>query len=534
MAESQLYYLKDHVKFEPTIFYWPAWPQTVAPSNAGLHLKNRYLKIMESYLETPEIHYDAARDTSLLGGPFLNVHPDQKESVLNAYETIKREAKTLINLAECFYKLNELLLNNAKGYSIEPLYNQVPMMLKGSIELSYDLNNFPKARLIEPLIYKMYFDPKFQSIIMGVITEDFRPFALSTPRFPQKNEIEIKRPFHDPEYDKLFGTRDYPVSENFIGQFFNTKETQPIIDVFFQTTPPSKSPDREYKGEDIRVRYFGHACVLLETKDVSVLIDPLISYKYPAELSRYTFADLPEKINYVLFTHTHEDHVVFETILQLRHKVDNFVLPKDSHGNIADPSIRLILQHLGFKNLLSLEEFNSINTKNGEIIGLPFLGEHCDVDITSKLGYCIILKGKKFLFLADSNNIEPQMYKLIFDIIGPIDVIFIGMESEGGPLTFQYGGLITIPIDYNMDQTRRLAGSDFLKAMNIVQQSQCTHAYIYAMGQEPWLNHLMALNYSETSPQLVNSKKFINECRLKNITSELLFCKKEWIFSAKE
>jgi L-ascorbate metabolism protein UlaG (beta-lactamase superfamily) len=525
-----LYYLKDCVKFEPTIFSWSAWPQIVAPSNAGLYIKNRYLKIMESYLETAELHYNAANDPSLVGGPFINIHPDKKDDVRNAYKNIKEEAKILIELAECFHKLNQLLINEAKGYGIELLYKQVPEMLQGLVELSYDLNNFPRLRLIEPLIYKKYYDPKYQSIIMGTIIEDFRPFALSTPRFPKENEIEIKRPFHDELYDKLFAARNYPISRDFITEIFNTHEIQPIIDNFFQIDPPQQDSDRKYGDEGIRLRYFGHACVLIETKEVSILVDPSISYRYPTELKRYTINDLPERINYVLFTHTHEDHVVFEAILQLRHKVDYFVLPKDSHGSLADPSIRLIMQSIGFRNLLSLNEFNSIEIPDGEIIGIPFLGEHCDVEITSKLGYCVVVKGKKFLFLADSNNIEPYMYKLVFDITGPIDVVFIGMESEGGPLTFQYGGLITIPIDYNMDQTRRLSGSDFLKAKNIVEQSQCKHAYVYAMGQEPWLNHLMGLNYNENSLQIVNSKKFVSECRSRGINSELLFCQKEWFF----
>lgn len=528
MADKLKYYLKDHVKFEPAIFQWPAWPQTVPPVNAGLHVKNRYLKIMESYLEAPEVHYAAANNPNLVGGPFINIDPSQQELVREIYENIKLEAKDLIELADGIHKLNNLIMKEAKGHGIEPLYKQIPSSLKGMVELFYDLNNFPRLRLIEPLLYKHYYNAKHQSVIMSLMDKDFRPFVLSTPLIAQGNDIKIKRPFNDRLYDKLFSARSLPVTKDFIAEIFETTDPQNIIDVFFQESPSNRSLDNTYQGDGVRVRYFGHACVLIETKNTSILIDPLISYQYQSDLKRFTFSDLPERINYVLFTHAHEDHIVFETILQLRHKVDNFVLPRDRQGNLADPSVRLIMEHLGFDNLISLEEFASISTQDGEIIGLPFLGEHCDVEVTSKLGYCVVAKDKKFLFLADSNNIEPYMYKLIFDEIGAVDTTFIGMESVGGPLSFQYGGLITIPVEYGMDQSRRLSGSDFSKAINIVEQSKCKNAYVYAMGQEPWLNHLMALNYEEESPQIVNSKKFVSECRSRGIHSELLFGQREW------
>ena len=45
-----------------------------------------------------------------------------------------------------------------------------------------------------------------------------------------------------------------------------------------------------------RVRYFGHACVLIETQDITILCDPLISYQHRAGIPRYTYADLPEVI----------------------------------------------------------------------------------------------------------------------------------------------------------------------------------------------------------------------------------------------
>lgn len=528
MSNSSSLYLKNNVKFEPTVFRWPAWPQIIPPATTGLNLKNRYLKILESYLEDPDVHYIAANDPNLMGGPFINVPVERSGLVKKIYEKIKQDATELFKLADSFQELNELILNKAKGQGVEPLYAEVPTMLRGMVELFYDLNNLPRYRLIEPLFYKCYDSSQHQSIIVANVNKDCRPFVLSTPYIIDEGEIEINRAFKDPLYDTLFMSRDQPISKDQIAEIFQVSKIDNIVNNFFQEIPPGKDEYLPVEDHRVRIRYFGHACVLIETADISILIDPLISYNYASTLERFTFSDLPKKIDYVLFTHTHEDHVVFETILQIRHKVRNFVLPRDRQGNLSDPSICLVLENMGFQNLISLEEFQSISFKGGEIIGLPFLGEHCDVEVSSKLGFCVIIKGQKILFLADSNNLEPYMYKLIFDEIGPIDTIFIGMEHEGGPLTFQYGGLITIPISYAADQSRRLSGSNYLKAINLVEQAQCKNAYVYAMGQEPWLNHLMALNYTQESPQIVHSKKFVDECKSRGINSELLFCKREW------
>jgi hypothetical protein len=49
------------------------------------------------------------------------------------------------------------------------------------------------------------------------------------------------------------------------------------------------------------------------------------------------------------------------------------------------------------------------------------------------------------------------------------------------------------------------------------------------MGQEPWLGYIMALQYNQDSPQIIQSNLFIDECRRKGIESERLFGKKEWV-----
>lgn len=58
--------------------------------------------------------------------------------------------------------------------------------------------------------------------------------------------------------------------------------------------------------------------------------------------------------------------------------------------------------------------------------------------------------------------------------------------------------------------------------------SRCKEAYVYAMGQEPWLRYIMALEYHEDSIQIKESNKFVENCLKNNINSERLYIKKEW------
>ena len=71
----------------------------------------------------------------------------------------------MFELSAAIADLDTLLRNKAKGYSLQPLYPEVPANLRGYVELVYDLNNHPSFKLIEPLLYKSrYYDPASQSL----------------------------------------------------------------------------------------------------------------------------------------------------------------------------------------------------------------------------------------------------------------------------------------------------------------------------------------------------------------------------------
>lgn len=75
-----------------------------------------------------------------------------------------------------------MLIAEANGFSLEPLYERIPEILKGYVELTYDLNNYPAIRFIEGLSYKSSLYREWsQSLALSLCERDERPFALSSP-----------------------------------------------------------------------------------------------------------------------------------------------------------------------------------------------------------------------------------------------------------------------------------------------------------------------------------------------------------------
>ena len=529
--QSDYYYLKDNIKIEPLVWKWYLWPHLIPPTTAALNLVGRYFKIMESYLNDPELHKKSAHDPKLLGYPFMNIDPTYVDEVRQLFATTKSECQSLISLNEDIKKFDKLLQNIEHGMSLEPFYKNIPDSLRGCVELVYDLNNHPMIRFIEPFLYRKYYNTKFQSLNLSIIEKDYRPYAFSTPRLSNGSDLELNVAFSDPLVDDLLLMRKIPrKKEDIINSLKLDTPQINKFNLYFTGAISKVFHDNNYRGDKIRVRYFGHAGVLLEIKDFSILIDPVLSYHYPSPLKRFSFNDLPDTIDYIICTHGHDDHVMLETLIQLRHKIKHIIVPENNNGFLADPSLKLIFKHIGFKSILTLRELETILFANGEIVALPFLGEHTDLNIQSKLSYLVRLRNKKFLFLADSNNLDQKLYEHIADLFGQVDVIFVGMECVGASMAWLYGPLLTNPLKKEMNQSRRFKASDSEKATQIVKQMKCKEAYIYAMGQEPWLSYFMAIDYHENSHQIVESHMFIKNCRYLNVKSELLYAQREWFY----
>lgn len=530
--ESEVVFLKHNVIMEPLFNQWYAWPYLISPATAAMFVA-QHVKLMQSFIAAPQTHIAALENPAMIGGPFINYEASKTGAVKELLERTTAEQSDLLALADAIRLLDEMLANEASGYSLEPLYQKVPDILKGYVELTYDLHNNASFRLIEGLLYESrYYNQGSQSLMLSRAESDSRPFVFSTPRLPKAGALILKLPFSDVRLDELSKMKYTPQPFGLIKELLQVKdEDAEQFSAFFSEKSPT--PPSSYQGDAIRIRYFGHACILIETREVSILFDPVISYAYENGTTRYLYSDLPESIDYLVITHNHQDHCMFETLLQLRHTVKNVIVPRNSGGGLIDPSLKLILQAIGFKNVREIDELDPLEIDSGAIIGLPFLGEHADLNIRTKMAYLVNLKGRSILCAADSNNIEPKLYQRVHESLGDVDVLFIGMECDGAPMSWLYGPLLTSPLTRKMDQSRRFDGSNYEKARDIVDRLKPTEVYVYAMGQEPWLTFLTSIKYRPDSRPIVESDKLVEYCTSRDITSERLFCQKEIFLEAK-
>lgn len=521
------YYLKPNVMVEPRVDGWYAWAHLIPPATAARNLTERHLKIMESYIDSPESHEAAVRNPALLGGPFMDLGRNRVEDVKRLHDHTLRERTSLLRLSRAIEQLDTLLREKAAGYSLESLYAEIPLELQGYVELVYDLNSHASFRLIEPLMYRSpYYDESLQSVLLSEISGDDRPFVLSTPRLDNNGSVQLQIPFASEQLDKLFRMKSEASSFDAIRDELKLSGEEAKRFRSFLTTENPR-PYSKYEGEGARWRYFGHACILLETAGVTVLTDPVLSYTYESDISRYTYDDLPEVIDYALITHNHQDHILFETLLQLRHRIRNIVVPRNGGGALQDPSLRLLLKQCGFKNVIELSEMEEIPFERGSITAVPFLGEHGDLNVLTKSAYLLRLNNHTLMFAADSCNISPKLYEHVHDQLGDVEALFVGMECDGAPMSWIYGPLLTQRLERPKDHSRRLAGSNYDRALALVEQFHCKEVYVYAMGQEPWLNYVMSIKYTDKSNPIIHSNRLIETCRTRGIKAERLFGEKE-------
>jgi L-ascorbate metabolism protein UlaG (beta-lactamase superfamily) len=526
---DKLHYLKPNVKIEPLMFGWYAWTHLIPPAQLAMNLSYRQLPLLQSFIRNPAVHTAAAKDRSLYGGPFVQLDTAHVPAIRELLEDAQVKGAALIEFAKSLKDVDRQLQESATGYSLSDMYKKVPASLRGLVEFIYDLNNHAKLRLHEELLYDETLNVSAQEILLHANPDEERPFFMSTPRLAGEGAIRVTRQFLDPAVDLLVSmrTKATPLSE--VAAALGVKDGDlTLFRTFFSEAAGSRrSPD--YSADGVRIRYFGHACVLVQTRETSILIDPMLAWDPDRGDGRFTFMDLPDSIDYIVISHGHQDHCTPEMLIQLRSRTKHVLVPVNNGGCLADPSLKLMLKALGMKDVQVLHPFDEVRFSDGRITSLPFAGEHVDLDIHSRQGIYLEIAGRRFCFLVDSDGCEPALFRRIARRTGrKLDALFIGMECHGAPLTWLYGPLLTQAISRRNDDSRRLSGMDSERAWNAVCEFDADRIFVYAMGQEPWIRYIMGLEYSPDSVQLKEVAAFLKRCRDANMCAESLYISKEF------
>jgi len=530
---TDAFLLRSDVVVEPLIARWHASSHLISPATSALCVKYRNLSTMRSYVKDPDLHKAACADPDLLGGPFLDLNGGKIAEISELITWTEKHQSSALVLAEAITETWKILEEHDSDRSFTDVYDILPPALKGMVELVYTPNGSVDLRMIEPLLYRSEaYDVSLQGALIHKTAESDRSFVMSTPRLDTSESYYLDRPFTDPAFELLGRMRMFPQSMEVVRETLNlTKKDSDDFVKFLTPARTSIAPS----APKTRWRYFGHACILIETAGgQSILIDPVIAYEGQQEKTpRYSMADLPSKIDYVLITHNHPDHVLVETLLAIRWRVRTVLVPA-SGGSLVDPSLRLAIQALGFSEVRSLEWLDAIVDGDFIIRSLPFLGEHADLDIRAKTAWSVTVEGSQLLFAADSNNLSPDLYKKLSYELGPVQTLFLGMECRGAPMSWFYGPMLAKTVSREMDQSRRLDGSNAMRALALIRALDVAEVKIYALGMEPWLKFISSLAHQHDSPAIVESNKLILECRALGIAAERLFGRAECFLSEEE
>jgi L-ascorbate metabolism protein UlaG (beta-lactamase superfamily) len=489
-------FLRSNVIIEPLVDRFYAWLYTVAPVQAAMNLASVQVPLLESYLQNPQVHIAASNNPDLRGGSFVGIEEERSAEVGDLLDSIKRDRVEMLGFAAAVAEAEELVRQNATGFDLTSLYPKLPPALNGLVELAYDTSRQPTIHFSEPLAYESAaYDERRQSVQLSLDSGAARPFILSTPRLPSPEALELSLPFHHPGLQELVKARIQPTNAARLREALELNDAQAVGLNALLDARPSVATDRHIDARG-RIRYFGHACLVLQTPRAAIVTDPFISTdNKPGD--RYTLDDLPDHIDLVLITHGHQDHLVLETLLQLRGRVGAVVVPRSCGGNLCDPSMRLYLRHLGLP-VVEVDDFDEVAFPGGKVVATPFLGEHAELDIRGKSTYWVELAGASVFVGADSSGIDPVVYRYVRAHLGRVNLAFLGM------------------------------GSNAAQACAMVTELGADEAYVYAMGEESWQGHVMAATHNKNSNQLTQIDEFLGWCADRGITAEHLFNKREW------
>ena len=191
--------------------------------------------------------------------------------------------------------------------------------------------------------------------------------------------------------------------------------------------PFVKTDLKKLKSEQPTLVWFGHSSYLLKINDITILVDPVFSgnaapvscmvRSFPGS-NEYKVEDFP-KIDILLLTHDHYDHLDYKTVLQLKGKINKIVcsLGVGSH-----------LEHWGFdkKIITELDWWEIYNDKDLSLTATP--GRHFSgrgIKRGQSLWSAFILKtGNYNLFLGGDSGYDKH-FKEIGEKYGPFDLAIL-------------------------------------------------------------------------------------------------------------
>jgi hypothetical protein len=170
----------------------------------------------------------------------------------------------------------------------------------------------------------------FLILISSLFIKLYIPFGGTPSSSDRENYKKRASNYKD---GKFYNENDFQMiyKETEKNTYTSTKKTAPIESL------PTKEPliIQEPNKEDLNITWLGHSTILMNINGMNILIDPVFSnYTSPVSFAgptRYSqlpidIKDLP-KIDIIVISHDHYDHLDYKTIKLIDNKVDKYIVP---------------------------------------------------------------------------------------------------------------------------------------------------------------------------------------------------------------
>jgi L-ascorbate metabolism protein UlaG (beta-lactamase superfamily) len=122
--------------------------------------------------------------------------------------------------------------------------------------------------------------------------------------------------------------------------------------------------------------FVGHNTVVVRSGTSAVMVDPWFVASNPEDPADYRPLQLRNvgPVDAVAITHSHPDHFVPSTLLQLRPST-RMIVPRMERETILTVAMAERLRELGFTDVVELDWWQSVRVGDIEVVALPFHGE---------------------------------------------------------------------------------------------------------------------------------------------------------------
>ena len=257
---------------------------------------------------------------------------------------------------------------------------------------------------------------------------------------------------------------DDPQKRIFNNYFFNSAQTVPEFKLT-EVKPPNLKEFMQ-STEGIKFIWFGHSTLLVNIKNIIVLIDPVFS-KAASPVSfiveRFQppvleLKDLP-RIDYILISHDHYDHLDMETVIYFKEKDVKFITPLGVTSHLKRWGVHE-------SKLFETDWWGKLEFEGITFVCTPaqhFSGRFATFSSFKTLWSSWIVKTESNSFYFNGDSGYDIHYKQIGDSYGPFDLAFIdsgqynerwrevhNMPEEAAQAVLDLKGKAMVPIHWGM------------------------------------------------------------------------------------